>query len=75
MRPENRERKSTRRFSDEVVLWTSARHVRAQMLVFLQDLESLTGVFAWMSTGTSGQKLPLCADSSFQEKTALLKAI
>ena len=51
-------------FQTEVFSWTSARHVRAKMLVF-QDLEDLTEVFGRMSAGTSGRKLPLWADFAF----------
>ena len=38
-----------------------ARYVRAKRFV-LQDLEGLTKVFGWMSTGTSRRKLTLWAD-------------
>ena len=49
-------------FQTRVFSWTSARDVRAKMLVFFQDLEHLTEVFGGMSAGISGTKLPLWAD-------------
>ena len=49
----------------EVFLWTSARHVRAKMLVS-QDLELLTEVLAGCPQGRpASRKLPLWADFSF----------
>ena len=45
-------------FQTEACSWTSARAVRAKMLVFFQNLEGLTEVVRRMSAGISGEKPP-----------------
>ena len=71
--PKKRERKISPKFFRPKFFHGRPREMSVPKCLFFQHLEGLTEVFGRMSTGISGQKLPLWAEFSFLKKHPKLR--